>query len=98
MGEYKEDTWSRIFERKEDVRFLLDKSKEEMDENLEALKVRIKNEDSARRIGISVHPDLSITAEFPETGATGWILTRDRKETRKKFENALEFLGNSIKG
>lgn len=83
----------RIFKQKEHARFAAEKNSQSKEEKLEIQKVRISDQESAEEMEVSVHPDLSITAQKPEEGVVGWIVVpKEGKNISEKYEEALEFL------
>lgn len=82
----------RVFKRKEDAKFILERNDQIEEEQLEVKKVRITDEKSAKKMNISVHSDISIAAEPPKEGEEGWIVTKDVEKVRNRFGEAFEFL------
>lgn len=81
----------RVFKRKGDAEFILKRRDRVGEEQAEVKKVRISDEESAQKMDISMHPDISIAAEPPKEGEEGWIVTGDVEKVRNRFGEALEF-------
>lgn len=83
----------RIFKREKDAEFVVKRNNQIGRKGLKTQKVRISDEESAQRKGVSIHPDLSIASRLPKDGEIGWIVIKDREKIREEYGKALELLG-----
>lgn len=81
----------RIYKDKEDAEFLASLARER-DVEARVLKIRVKDEDKAKKEGFTVHQDISIASSLPATGEQGWIVLKGEDEIQERLEKAIEII------
>lgn len=82
----------RIYKRKADAEFAAERSAKVNGSEAEIRKIRVLDEEAAQEKGLSVRPDLSIAAEAPEEGESGWITVKEKGDELKHYDEVLEVI------
>lgn len=83
----------RIFKRRKDAELVAERNRQLEGREMKVQKVRVRNRESAQKVGMSVHPDLSIAARIPEENEIGYIVGEEREKIHKEWKEAIELLG-----
>ncbi|KXA91683.1 hypothetical protein AKJ57_00300 [candidate division MSBL1 archaeon SCGC-AAA259A05] len=83
----------RIFSERDNAEFVAEKNGKIEEKEFEVQEVKVIDQEVARRLNLSIHPDLSISARAPKEGETGWIVTENPEELSENYGEALELMG-----
>lgn len=82
----------RIFSERNNAEFVAERNSMIEKKEFEVQKVKVIDQKVARRLNLSTHPDLSISARPPKEGEIGWIVTENPKKLIENYGKALEFI------
>lgn len=88
----------KIYERREDAKFIAERKTEIEKTQVSIVEIRILEEETVKNLGISVHPDLSVAARKPEEGDKGWVVTCNPDSLEKKSGDSFEILSEQTFG